>query len=156
MIYWNEKNAYICIVIMKLNLRFFISWILGAVLMYVLFYIWHGVFLNDFKKINFPLTWLLIFTSVAYITISFLLYAVYESKPMRNIYNFFFRGVISGALVGFIIFIISTVVTISISRQLTPEHLMFDCIWQIAEQTCGGLLMALVKVFVIDFRHEEA
>lgn len=141
---------------MKLNLRFFISWILGAVFMYLLFYVWHGVFLNDFKKINFPLTWLLIFTGVAYATISFLLYAVYESKPMRNIYNFFLRGIVSGALVGFIIFIISTVVTISISRHLTAQHLMFDCIWQITEQTFGGLLMALVKVFVLDNRYEEA
>ncbi len=141
---------------MKLNTRFFISWILGSIVMYALFYMWHGVFLNDFKKINFPMTWLLIFTSVAYITISFLTYAVFESKPMKNVYNFFVRGIMSGALVGFIIFIVSTVVTISISRHLSAQHLILDCVWQITEQTIGGILMATVKVFVIDHQHEEA
>jgi hypothetical protein len=141
---------------MKINLRFFVSWIFAAVLMYVLFYTWHGIFLNDFKKISFPLSWLLFFTSIAYITISFITYSVFESKPLKNVYNFFVRGILSGALVGFIIFIVSTVVTISISRQLTPEHLAFDCVWQIAEQTIGGMSMALVKVFVSDHQHEEA
>ncbi len=141
---------------MKFNTRFFVSWILGSIIMYALFYMWHGVFLNDFKKINFPLTWLLIFTAIAYVTISFLTYAVYESKPMKNIYNFFVRGITAGALVGFIIFVVSTVVTISISRNLSAKHLVFDCIWQITEQTIGGIVMAVVKVFVIDFSHEEA
>jgi len=141
---------------MKLNLRFFTSWIIGSVLMYALFYLWHGVFLNDFKKINFPVSWLLIFTSVAYVTISFITYSVFESKPLKNIYNFFVRGIAAGAFVGFIIFIISTVVTISISRQLTPQHLMLDCIWQITEQTIGGISIAVVKVFVSDHQHEEA
>jgi hypothetical protein len=140
---------------MKLNSRFFVSWILGSVLMYMLFYTWHGVFLNDFKKINFPFSWLIIFTSIAYITISFVLYAVYESKPMKNVYNFFVRGILSGALLGFIIFVISTVVTISISRNLSAEHLMLDCVWQMVEQTIGGILLGVVKVFVTDARHEE-
>lgn len=141
--------------IMKLNTRFYVSWILGSVLMYTLFYTWHGVFLNDFKKINFPFTWLIIFTSIAYITISFLLYAIYESKPMKNVYNFFIRGVFSGLLLGFVIFAISTVVTISISRNLSAQHLMLDCVWQMTEQTIGGLLLGLVKVFVTDHRTEE-
>lgn len=140
---------------MKLNTRFYVSWILGSVLMYTLFYMWHGVFLNDFKKINFPFTWLIIFTSIAYITISFLLYAIYESKPMKNVYNFFIRGIFSGLLLGFVIFVVSTVVTISISRNLTAKHLMLDCVWQMAEQTIGGLLLGLVKVFVTDHRTEE-
>jgi len=141
---------------MKLNSRFFVSWILGSVLMYALFYMWHGIFLNDFKKITFPFSWLIIFTSIAYITISFVLYAVYESKPMKNVYNFFLRGALSGVLVGFIIFVVSTVVTISISRNLSAQHLMLDCVWQMAEQSIGGLFLGVVKVFVIDVRHEEA
>jgi hypothetical protein len=144
------------ILIMKLNTRFYVSWILGSVLMYSLFYMWHGVFLNDFKKISFPFTWLIIFTSIAYITISFLLYAVYESKPMKNVYNFFVRGIFSGLLLGFVIFAISTVVTISISRHLSAQHLMLDCVWQMVEQTIGGLLLGLVRVFVTDHRTEEA
>lgn len=150
--YWLNLHSKI----MKLNLRFFVSWILGAIIMYALFYVWHGIFLNDFKKLSFPLSWLLIFTSIAYITISFVTFSVYESKPMKNVYNFFVRGLLSGALVGFIIFIISTVVTISISRNLSPEHLMLDCVWQISEQTVGGMVMALAKVFIVDHQHEEA
>jgi len=141
---------------MRLNSRFYISWLLAAVVMYLLFYSWHGIFLNDFKKVNFPFEWLIVFTAVAYFVISFLLFAVYESRPMKNIYNFFVRGVAAGALTGFIIFIVSIVVTISISRHLSPKHLMLDCIWQICEQIVGGLVLATVKVFVADFRQEEA
>jgi hypothetical protein len=117
---------------------------------------WHGVFLNDFKKINFPLSWLLVFTAIAYITISFILYVVYESRPMKNIYNYFMRGIASGIFVGLIIFIISTVVTISLSKNLSPKHLMLDCAWQIAEQTIGGMAFAFIKMFVPDYMHEEA
>ncbi len=123
--------------------------------MYLLFYLWHGIFLNDFKKINFPFEWLIVFTAVAYIVISFVLYAVYESRPLKNIYNFFIRGVAAGVITGFIIFIVSIVVTISISKNLSPKHLMLDCIWQLCEQTVGGLTLATVKAFVPDFRHEE-
>ena len=140
---------------MKYNLRFFLSWILGSVIMYGLFYMWHGVFLNDFKKISFPITWLLIFTAVAYVTISYILYAVYESRPMKNIYNYFVRGIASGVFLGTIIFIISTVVTISLSKNLSPKHLMLDCAWQIAEQTIGGISLALIKMLVPDYVHEE-
>jgi CDP-diglyceride synthetase len=141
---------------MKHNLRFFLSWVLGSVIMYALFYMWHGVFLNDFKKLSFPLTWLLIFTAVAYITISYVLYVVYESRPMKNIYNYFLRGIASGVFVGIIIFIVSTVVTISLSKNLSPKHLMLDCVWQIAEQTIGGLTFAALKAFVPDYAREEA
>ena len=41
---------------MNLGIRFFISWILTALVMFTLFYYWHGVILNDFKRLNFPLT----------------------------------------------------------------------------------------------------
>ncbi|MGE0568009.1 MAG: hypothetical protein AB7O73_08665 [Bacteroidia bacterium] len=140
---------------MKFNTRFYISWIFAAILMYALFYTWHGVFLNDFKKINFPITWLIVFTSVAYITISFVLYLVFESKPLKNIYSFFVRGIVSGAVTGAIIFMVSIVVTISISKSLSPKHLMLDFTWQMIEQIIGGLLLATIKVFVPDHAHER-
>ena len=65
---------------MKLGLRFFLSWILSAVSMFILFYLWHGVFLNDFKRIQFPLTWFVTFAAFSYLIIAAGMYFFFESR----------------------------------------------------------------------------
>ena len=74
---------------MKLGLRFFISWICSALVMFALFYTWHGIFLNDFKRINFPLGWFVMFAAVTYLLLSAAIYMLYESMLMKRIRNLF-------------------------------------------------------------------
>lgn len=141
---------------MKIGVRFFISWILSAVTMFTLFYIWHGIFLNDFKRIQFPLTWFMTFAALSYLIFGAGIYFLYESFIMKKFDNFFVRGVVCGIIAGFSLFMIATVINISLTKHLTMRHLMVDCIWQICEQTVGVMVLVVLKVFIREPQFEEA
>lgn len=135
---------------MKIGIRFFISWILSAVSMFVLFYLWHGVFLNDFKRIQFPLTWFVTFAAFSYLIIGAGMYFFFESRLMKRVENIFIRAVTTGLTTGFVLFMLATVIHITLTRQLSMNHLMMDCIWQMGEQAFGALLLAVLKVVIRD------
>lgn len=135
---------------MKLSLRFFISWIVCALVMFVLFYGWHGIFLNDFKRIKFPLSWFVTFAALTYLIFGAGIYLLFESQIMLSIRNVFTRGLICGLIAGFSLFMIATVVNISLTKQLSAQHLIVDCLWQMAEQTVGALVVVVLKGFIRD------
>lgn len=139
---------------MKFNLRFFISWLLAAVIMFTLFYVWHGYFLNDFRRIEFPYVWFVSFAAFTYLIISFGLIVLFNASLFKQIDNFLTRGLLSGAVVGFCLFMIVTVLHISFTKQLTASYLLLDCFWQMIEQAVGGLTVALCHVFILSHDHE--
>jgi hypothetical protein len=141
---------------MKLNLRFFLSWILASVIMFSLFYVWHGFFLNDFKRIQFPYIWFVSFAAFTYLILSFGLVLLFESQLLRKIDNFFLRGIFTGAAVGFSLFMIMTVLHISFTRHFTASYLLVDCAWQVVEQVVGGIVIAICRVFMPALEHEKA
>lgn len=140
---------------MKLQKRFFISWILSALTMFTLFYIWHGVFLNDFKRIQFPLTLFVTFAAFTYLIFSAGIYFLYEARVMKWFDNPWVRGLVCGLIAGFSFFMIATIVNISITKNLTKEHLLVDCVWQMAEQTIGTLTIVALKYAIRDKVLEE-
>ncbi len=140
---------------MNFGLRFFISWILSAVVMFVLFYLWHGYFLNDFKRIHFPLIWFVTFAACTYLIFGAGIYFLYESQPLKRIRSFLVRGLFCGIVAGFSLFMISTIVNISLTKHLSMNHLMVDCIWQMAEQTIGAMVVVLFKIIIHDPVHES-
>lgn len=140
---------------MKLGQRFFISWISSAVIMFVLFYIWHGIFLNDFKRIQFPLTWFVTFAAFTYLIFGAGIFFLYESHLMKWIDNHWVRGLVCGLIAGFSFFVIATIVNISITKNLSKEHLLVDCVWQMAEQSCGALIVVALKYIIREPIHEE-
>jgi hypothetical protein len=133
---------------MKLNLRFFLSWISSAIVMFILFYIWHGIFLNDFKRIQFPLTWFIAFAAFTYLIFGAGIYFLYESHFMKKIRNFLVRGLLCGAIAGFSLFMMATIIHISLTTNLSAKHLLMDCIWQITEQVLGAMVVVLFKVVI--------
>ena len=141
---------------MTFNFRFFISWILSAVVMFTLFYVWHGYFLNDFKRINFPIVWFVAFAAITYLIFGAGIYFLYESQLFKRIRNFITRGLVCGVIAGFSLFMISTIVNISLTKHLTINHLMVDCAWQMAEQTIGALVVVAFKIFIHEPNHENA
>lgn len=141
---------------MKIGSRFFLSWILSAITMFTLFYIWHGIFLNDFKRIQFPLSWFITFAALSYLIFGAGIYFLYESSLMKRIDNFFLRGLICGIISGFSLFMIASVVNISLTKHLSMQHLFFDCVWQISEQAIGSMVVVILKVFVRDPQLEDA
>lgn len=143
---------------MRYTLRFFLSWIIGAIAMYVAFYIWHGVVLNDFKQIQFPLVWFVLLSSFAYLVISYLLYRVFETKILSFFDSIIMRGFVSALIVGISLFAIMTVLHISFTKNMTATYLITDFFWQIVEQSIGALVIILGKQFIFesDPEFEEA
>jgi hypothetical protein len=141
---------------MKLGFRFFLSWIAASVVMFTLFYIWHGTFLNDFKRIQFPLLWFVTFAALTYLIIGAGLVLVYESRILKRIRNFMVRGLIAGLLTGFSLFMIATIINISLTSHLSMQHLAIDCIWQITEQVVGAMVIAGLKIVVHEPQTEQA
>jgi hypothetical protein len=133
---------------MKLGIRFYISWFSSSVVMFLLFYLWHGVFLNDFKRIQFPLAWFVTFAAATYLILGAGLYFLYESRIMKRFKNFLLRGLLSGTIAGFSVFMVATIVNISLTKHLSPQHLLIDAAWQISEQILGGMIVVLFKVII--------
>lgn len=122
--------------------------------MFALFYAWHGIFLNDFKRINFPLGWFVTFAAITYLLFGAGIYLLYESMLMKKIRNLFVRGLLCGVIAGFSLFMIATIVNISLTRHLSMEHLMVDCIWQISEQIVGAMVVVLFRGLIHEHHHE--
>lgn len=136
---------------MLYSFRFYLSWILAAVLMYVAFYFWHGVFLNDLNRISFSKALFLSLAALVYLVISFLLYRTYESKLLsKYISHAILRGVVSGVMIGFILFALVTVLGISFTKNVNFTYIIADCAWQIAEQVIGGVVIGLGKLIIFE------
>lgn len=141
---------------MKLGLRFYLSWILSAMVMFTLFYLWHGVFLNDFKRIQFPLSWFIIFAAFTYLILGAGIYLLFESRLLKKLRNFFVRGIVSGLIGGFAIFMVATIVHISLTSKLSMQHLLIDCVWQMSEQVIGAMIVVLLKIVIHEPQVEHA
>lgn len=140
---------------MKLGIRFYLSWITSAILMFTLFYIWHGIFLNDFKRIQFPLLWFVAFAALTYLIFGIGIFFLYESRIMKKVRNFFVRGLLCGVIAGFSFFMIATIVNISLTKHLSIQHLMIDCIWQMTEQVIGTMVIVVFKIVIHEPQTEE-
>ena len=85
--------------------RFLTSWLLTAALMFGMFYWWHGVFLNDFAKVSFPLEQYLGLLVLVYLIVALVLYGLIAfldigGKPAR-------KGLLLGGVLGFFIYLIA-------------------------------------------------
>ena len=107
------------------SLRFYISWIASAIFMYVAFYIWHGIFLNDLARISFSKVLFMVLAALVYLIISFIVYKTFDSKLLGKLfYPPLIRGVASGIIVGFALFSITTVLGISFTKH---QFYLYDC-----------------------------
>ncbi len=136
---------------MLYSFRFYLSWILAAVLMYVAFYFWHGIFLNDLNRITFSKALFLSLAALVYLVISFVLYRTYESKLLgKYVSQPMLRGLVSGFIIGFILFALVTVLGVSFSKNINVTYIMADCVWQIVEQILGGVIIGLCKILIFE------
>jgi H+/Cl- antiporter ClcA len=135
-----------------LTKRFFISWIVSSLVMFLLSYLWHGVFLTDFSRLSYPKEIFLVIAALVYLIIGFVVSKAIDAKVLEKHFKRkpFIRGVISGAVLGFVLFLISTVVGVSFSTGPKLENLLLDVCWQVVEQAVGGLSVGVVHFFVFD------
>lgn len=111
--------------------------------MYGISYAWHGMFLNDFSRITVDKQFFFLVTAVVYFVIAFAIsFITYFVQFLKN--NPVLRGLMVGAPVGLLIYLIAFVFGISFYTNPSLTHIAFDCSWQIVEQALGGVVVGFV------------
>ncbi len=136
---------------MNYTVRFYISWIIAAIVMYSAFYMWHGIFLNDLNRVTVSKPLFLFLAALVYLVISFVLYRTFESKTLSSkIHSPLLKGLISGICIGFMMFAVVFVLGVSFTKTMSLTYLIADFSWQIIEQILGGILIGFGKMFIFE------
>ena len=134
---------------------FFIGWIVSSGGMFSLFYTWHGIFLNDFIRIQFPLSWFILFAAVTYLLLGFGMSVLLDSRLLHQVHSIFFKTLLTGIISGLSLFMAATVVHISLTKELSMTHVLIDSSWQIFEQCTGAFLIYLSRILVFSLSHDS-
>ncbi len=130
---------------------FFVGWIISALLMYVLFYLFHGILTNDLLRISIPRPVFLTVAGIVYLLLAFgmsvLIDASFFKKEIKNTYT---RAFIAGPLTGIFLYAVALIVGVSFAAQFTMINMLVDVSWQIFEQTVGIAFIAFVKVITFN------
>ena len=129
--------------------RFFISWIITSAGMFLLSYVWHGLILNDFSRLSYPKELFLIFASITYLLIGFIVVKVVEYKTAKNflIHRPVLKGFLKGMLCGLLFFMIATVIGVSFNTGSGIKNMLVDLVWQLLEQGTGGAIVGVIYMF---------
>ena len=135
-----------------LTKRFLISWIASSIVMFGISYIWHGIFLTDFSRLSYPKEIFLFFAVFVYLVIGFVSAKAIDIKLLESRFKRkpILKGLISGACLGFTLFVMTYVIGVSFSTGSKIENLLLDGIWQTIEQGVGGVVVGLAHFFVFD------
>jgi len=130
----------------QLDIKFFVSWLACSVSMFSLSYVWHGVILNDFVRINVPLSLFLTISSLVYLVIG--LFMTVLTFVLKKIKNSFRYGIAVGAAVGVFIYAIAFMLGVRFYPFFDIKMVLFDLGWQSVEQAFGGLVCGWVYRFM--------
>ena len=135
-----------------LTKRFFISWIASSIVMFLLSYVWHGIFLTDFSRLSYPKEIFLIIACLVYLIIGFVVAKAIDVKLLDKFFKRrpIIKGAVAGAAVGFILFLVSAVAGVSFSTGSKLENLLLDVCWQVIEQAAGGAVVGVAHFFIFD------
>jgi hypothetical protein len=128
------------------NKKFFITWIVSAIFMYAISYVWHGVVLNDLSRLTFPKDVFLSLAAIAYLCFGFALaiaihFITYKQSKVV-------RGIVFGIPLGLFVYLIAFVFGISFNASPQMAHVIMDVTWQVIEQGSGGLVGGFVYSLV--------
>jgi hypothetical protein len=135
---------------MLLRRHILLPWLLSALVMFALSYVWHGVVLLDLQDIRIPLTLYLVLAGLVYlilglgITILTHLAIDYEWITFKG--PFPFMCFLIGAAVGFFVYLVIFVLGMSFTKS-GVVHMVVDVLWQMVEQGVGGLMVSLGIIY---------
>lgn len=135
------------------NKKFFITWIVSAIFMYAMSFVWHGVILNDLARLTYPKDVFLSLAAFAYLGLGFALAIVIHFIAYKK-YRFI-RGFVFGIPLGLFVYLIAFVFGISFNATPQLAHVIVDLIWQVTEQGLGGFVGASVYS-IVAFQEKEA
>jgi len=131
--------------------KFFLSWLLSSLIMFGVSYVWHGIILNDFARLNYPKELFLTCAIITYLILGFLITQIFLMKFPKSIAKKpLTRGLISGITLGIATYMVSLVVGVSFSSTLTTQYILFDMLWQAVEQMFGGITVAFVYISIYE------
>ena len=116
----------------------FISWIVASVVMCTMSYIWHGVFLNDFARISYPIETFLVLFAIVYLAIGLALTLLHSFLHLKL--TPIVKGIVVGAIFGFFVYLIAFVFGVTFYASPKLEYVLMDFTWQMIEQGFGGLV----------------
>lgn len=128
--------------------------------MFTASYVWHGVILNDYERLSYPKEIFLSIASVVYLVIGAIVAHAYSGDYFKKIIKSpLLRGLITGGICGFTIYLVSLVVGITFSSSLSLKYIIVDLTWQAIEQGVGGFVVGYVHLISEHhpwFRTEQA
>ena len=125
--------------------QFYASWICSTGSMFSLAYFWHGVVLNDYNLLTYPKGIFFSCMALVYLIIGFSISYFYRYLTLqKKIRDRFLKGIISGGLIGILLYSITWILGISYSKHLTFDNILLDLIWQVVEQTLGGVTVSII------------
>jgi hypothetical protein len=111
--------------------------------MFSLSYFWHGILLNDFKKIGYSKEIFFPFLILLYLILGLgnaFFYSLFYDKKAPLM-----RGLLIGLSIGFTVFLLVFVLGTSLTGlSVNSLHVSVDFVWQLFEQSSGSLLIAYI------------
>ncbi|MCB9169389.1 MAG: hypothetical protein H6597_05825 [Flavobacteriales bacterium] len=130
---------------------FLVPWLLSAVVMFGLSYVWHGLALNDLQELQVPMGFYFTLAGLVYFIIGLgITLAVHQAILHQWIdlrKAFPFTSMLVGAIIGFVVYLIVYVFGVSFTISNDMMHIAVDAIWQIVEQAVGGLMVSLGIIY---------
>ncbi len=152
----NNLKAKFCIFVSEMfNGRFYIGWLLSAALMYLAFYLFHGIITNDLVRLTLPKSVFLSVAGFVYLMVGFGMSVAFKSTTLKkNIKAPFKRSLLIGVLSALFLYAVAFVVGISFSYQITLVNAAFDIGWQLIEQVLGLVSLHLqTHYFIVKKKH---
>jgi len=136
----------------KYGKRFMLGWIFSSIVMFALSYLWHGIILNDYELIRYPMGIYLVSAGVVYLVIGFLLNRIFIAEFLdRYTQKALPRGLFTGIGLGIIVYMVALVIGVAFTKSLELKYMALDAFWQTIEQCAGGLVVGLVYMLVFEF-----
>ncbi len=131
-----------------INIRpLIVALISSFLVMFAISYAWHGVLLNDFYKLYLHTSpslskpvFYIILTSWYLLISAGMTMLIYLLREINT--NPILKGVLLGAVVGFVLQLIFYSAGLTFYHNPSTHQIMVDMIWQIAEQSTGGWIIA--------------
>ncbi|MCB0763132.1 MAG: hypothetical protein R2815_10390 [Flavobacteriales bacterium] len=127
-----------------------VPWLLSGALMFGLSYLWHGIALRDFAELKVPLALYLALAAIVYLVIGLGITLIthkaieYEWISLKRAFPL--MTMLLSAAVGFFVYLVIFVLGMSFAKH-DVVHVAVDVIWQMFEQSLGGLAVSLGIIY---------
>lgn len=129
---------------------FMVPWLLSALVMYALSYIWHGIALTDLQELKIPIWLYLLLSALVYLLIAMGVKLaihhciIHEWISLKRAFPL--MSILIGAVVGFVVYLIVFILGMSFASR-DVMHIAVDILWQMVEQGVGGLMVSLGIIY---------